>query len=100
MRNSDLSSDVCSSDLKPCRQNFTSPAFASAMEQERLSSLLIHVRFQLRQTELILAPPDVQSLLLSELVRNDHLALLELWRALNVNLIGRASCRERGGQVR
>src|SRR5262245_49533012 len=71
--------------MKPGRRNFTGPAFVCAMAQERRLPLLIHVRFQRRQAELILAPPDSQSLLLSELVRNDHLALLELRRSLSVS---------------
>src|SRR5262245_36780586 len=39
-----------------------------------------HVGFQRWYAEQVLAPPDGQALLLPELVRDNHLALLELWR--------------------
>src|SRR5262245_36964850 len=40
----------------------------------------VHVGFQRWYAEQVLAPPDCQALLLPKLVRDNHLALLELWR--------------------
>src|SRR5262245_9848350 len=62
------------------------PDGASArMAQERLPALFIYMSFQRRQAELILPPPDGQTLFLTELVRDNHLALLELRRAQSVS---------------